>query len=305
VRVWDRLTGKLLLKIPDDLESKEIPDGVYLGVPLIDGDRVYLVYEQAGALRVRCLSMAEYRNSWKPGVIRSDEAGKIWDYQVDPRGFRPLAVTRDVHCRTHATWIVRAGPNIIVPTPWFVTAMDAETGERKWVQPYLQRPPRNGLETVVPAWVVVPPVVVGDKYLYSPADFPELLCLNVADGKKVWSAKKGDGLYPAVVGERVLVIGEKTVRSLALKDGSEQWKADLPGLPCGRGAVLGDTYLVPVSEPKTWKGLIAVVDLKAGKVVEVLRSEKDEPIGNLVVHQDFLISQTLTEIAVFPIKKKE
>jgi hypothetical protein len=148
-------------------------------------------------------------------------------------------------------------------------------------------------------------VVVGDKYVYAPADYAELLCLNVADGKKVWSNEKGDGLYPAVVGDQVLVIGEKTIRCLSLKDGSAQWKADLPGLPCGRGAALGETYLVPISEPKTWKGLIAVVDLKAGKVAEVLRPEKDEPIGNLVVHQDFLISQSLTEIAVFPIRKKD
>jgi len=131
-----------------------------------------------------------------------------------------------------------------------------------------------------------------------------LLCLNVADGKKVWSIKKGDGLYPAVIGEQILVIGEKTLRSLNLKDGSEQWKLDLPGLPCGRGAFLNkSTYLLPVSEPKTWRGMIALVDLKAGKITEVLKPEKDEPIGNLVVHQEFLISQTLTEIAVFPIRK--
>jgi hypothetical protein len=103
----------------------------------------------------------------------------------------------------------------------------------------------------------------------------------------------------------VLVIGEKSVRSLSLKDGAEQWKLDLPGMPCGRGAVLGDTYLVPVSEPKTWRGMIAIVDLKTGKIAEVLKPEKDEPIGNLVVHQEFLISQTLTEIAVYPIKKRE
>ena len=69
--------------------------------------------------------------------------------------------------------------------------------------------------------------------------------------------------------------------------------------------MLGDTYLLPFSEPKTWKGMIAIVDPKAGKIIEVLKPEKDEPIGNLVVHQDFLISQTLTEIAAFPIKKKE
>jgi hypothetical protein len=35
----------------------------------------------------------------------------------------------------------------------------------------------------------------------------------------------------------------------------------------------------------------------------MLKPDKDEPIGNLVVHQEFLISQTLTEIAVFPIRK--
>ncbi len=46
-----------------------------------------------------------------------------------------------------------------------------------------------------------------------------------------------------------------------------------------------------------------MVDVKNGKITEVLKPEKDEPIGNLVVHQDFLISQTLTEIAVFPIRK--
>ena len=101
------------------------------------------------------------------------------------------------------------------------------------------------------------------------------------------------------------MVGEKTVRALSLKDGSEHGRLDLPGLPCGRGAVLGETYLVPVSEPKTWQGMIAIVDLKAGQGREVLKPEKDEPIGNLVVHQEFLISQTLTEIAVFPIKKKE
>jgi len=152
---------------------------------------------------------------------------------------------------------------------------------------------------------VVSPVVAENRYVYAPVGYSELLCLNVADGKKAWSAKKGDGLYPAVVGDQVLIIGEKTLRSLNLKDGSERWKLDLPGLPCGRGTALGETYLVPVSEPKTWRGMIAVVDLKAWKLAEVLKPEKDEPIGNLVVHKDFLISQTLTEIAVFPIKKKD
>jgi outer membrane protein assembly factor BamB len=190
---------------------------------------------------------------------------------------------------------------LICPTnSGFIVALNTATGAKSWTNRYI---PRKGFPTFAPEWVVVPPVVVGDKYIYAPADFPELLCLNVADCKKAWSVKKGDGLYPAVVGEQVLVIGEKTLRSLSLKDGSEQWKIDLPGLPCGRGAVLGDTYLLPVSEPKTWRGMVAIVDLKTQKIREVLRPDKEEPIGNLVVHQDMLISQTLTEIAVYPIRK--
>ncbi len=48
---------------------------------------------------------------------------------------------------------------------------------------------------------------------------------------------------------------------------------------------------------------ITMVDVKNGKITEVLKPDKDEPIGNLVVHRDFLISQTLTEIVVFPIRK--
>ena len=144
---------------------------------------------------------------------------------------------------------------------------------------------------------------MGDRLIIALADAPELLCLDLADGKEIWSSNKGDGLYPAVIGEQVLLIGEKGVRSLRVKDGSEQWKLVLPGLSCGRGAVLGDTYLVPISDPNTDRGMIVVIDLKAGKVNEVLHPDKDEPIGNLVVHEDVLLSQTLTEIAVDPMKR--
>jgi hypothetical protein len=56
--------------------------------------------------------------------------------------------------------------------------------------------------------------------------------------------------------------------------------------------------------PRPRRSLIAVIDPKAGKLIEFLRPEKDEPIGNLLVHQDFLISQTLTEIAVFRSRRR-
>ncbi len=58
-----------------------------------------------------------------------------------------------------------------------------------------------------------------------------------------------------------------------------------------------------MADPKTWRGQIAVVDPKAGKIIELLKPEKDEPIGNLVIHGEHLLTQTLTEIAVNPLRK--
>jgi hypothetical protein len=297
--------GKIDLRIGTYFEKSRtsIKSRVFLGPPLSESNRWFLIRETNRQIRVSSFSAERHLKVWDGG--NQDEAvkaGTLWDTELLKS---PQSIVSTPFRRIHAVHLVRAGDLVVCPTHLGrVVAVETKTGNIKWTHEYAPITAKR-FETFAPEWVVVPPVVAGDKYIYAPADFPELLCLNVADGKKVWSAKKGDGLYPAVVGEQVLVIGEKTVRSLGLKDGGEQWKLDLPGLPCGRGALLGETYLVPVSEPKTWRGMIAVVDLKTGKIAEVLKPEKDEPIGNLVVHKDFLISQTLTEIAVFPIKKKE
>jgi outer membrane protein assembly factor BamB len=303
----DPATGKPVMQRAAD--SAPFGGNVYLGAPLPVDQFAVFVHEKKGRLHATCLSWDKViratqadRGELSNATLAAANTTFRWDTELVTA---PTSVVADPHRRTHAIHLTKAGDLVVCPTHLGrVVAVEAKTGKVLWTHEYAPLDAKR-FPTFAPEWVVVPPAVVGDRYVYAPADFPELLCLNVADGKKAWSVKKGDGQYPAVVGEQVLVVGEKAIRSLSLKDGSEQWKADLPGLPCGRGAVLGDTYMVPVSEPKTWKGLIAVVDLKAGKVAEVLRPEKDEPIGNLVVHQDFLISQTLTEIAVFPIKKKE
>jgi hypothetical protein len=302
---WDVATGKIEAKFKDEQHFVHpIAKTLYLGPPILADEQFCAIHQPDRTLHLTSVRWKRPLGYLNQRTASAAKALVNWDTELVTS---PKLVFEDPHRRIHAIHLTRAGDLILCPTHLGrVVAVEAKTGKVRWTHEYAPLDAKR-FPTFAPEWVVVPPAVVGDRYVYAPADFPELLCLNVADGKKVWSVKKGDGLYPAVVGEgeQVLVVGEKAIRSLSLKDGSEQWKADLPGLPCGRGAVLGDAYLVPVSEPKTWKGLIAVVDLKAGKVAEVLRPEKDEPIGNLVVHGDFLISQTLTEIAVFPIRKKE
>lgn len=296
-------TGKINTRIPRSVEgiaNETSPPVKFMGLQLARGDRWYCIYESGLQVRACCWSWRDYHElSLK---LASDYASKslVWDTRLVQS---PTSLAKEPCRRVHAINLIESDGLILYPTHLGrVVAVESKTGKIQWTHEYAPLDAKR-FPTFAPEWVVVPPVAVGDKYIYAPADFPELLCLNVADGKKIWSVKKDNGLYPAVAGDQVLVIGEKTLRSLDLKDGSEKWKLDLPGLPCGRGAILGDSYLVPVSEPKTWRGMIAMVDVKNGKITEVLKPDKDEPIGNLVVHQDFLISQTLTEIAVFPIKK--
>lgn len=299
-------SGKLKIYVGEKSESDKIKSEHFLSVPLVERSTWYFVSEREGVVRLSKLDAQKHNDTWWAirnefgGDDRALTASRVWEVELAKP---PVPMPDDTRRRPHAIHVLRIGTTLIAPTNLGrVVAVDSITGKIQWTHEYAPLDARRFL-TFAPEWVVVPPAVVGDKYIYAPADFPELLCLNAANGKKVWSIKKGDGLYPAVVGEQVLVIGEKTLRALNLKDGIEKWKLDLPGVPCGRGAILGDSYLVPVSDLKAWRGMIAIVDVKSGKISEVLKPDKDEPIGNLVVHQEFLISQTLTEIAVYPIKR--
>ncbi len=213
------------------------------------------------------------------------------------------SIVTDVRRRIHAIQPVLVNGLVVCPTNvGRVVAVDQKSGKVAWTHEYAPVGAKR-FETFAPEWTVGPPIVSDGRVVYGPADFPELLCLSLTNGKKAWSLKKRDGLYPAVMDDRVLVVGEKSIRGHALANGAELWTLDLPGISCGRGTALGSRYLVPVADPTNWRGQIVVVDPKAGKIVDVLKPKKDEPIGNLVVHGEFLLTQTVTEVAVYRLLK--
>lgn len=245
----------------------------------------------------------DYSKPFSPeGHQQALERSLLWETELVTA---PESVATDFPRRIHSLHLTESSDLIITPTHLGrVIAVESKTGKTKWAHEYAPLTAKR-FPHFAPEWIVVPPAISDGKYVYAPADFPTLLCLNVADGAKVWSVNKEDGLYPVVVKDKVLVIGEKVIRTLSMKDGAELQRSDLPGLPCGRGAFLGNDYLLPVSEPKTWKGMIAIIDATTGKVRKVLKPEKEEPIGNLVVYKDLLISQSFTELAVFPIHRQK
>ena len=109
------------------------------------------------------------------------------------------------------------------------------------------------LPTFGPEWIVVPPASRTTS-TSMPGRLPELVP-HVADGKKIWNLKKGDGLYPAVVGEQVLVIGEKIAAEPEPQGRNRTLGARSAGTavrPRGHAGRYVSAY--PVSGPKASRG---------------------------------------------------
>src|SRR5262249_30118999 len=140
-------------------------------------------------------------------------------------------------------------------------------------------------------------VIIHDAHVVViPADASELYCLSLRDGRLLWTAtRKDDDLYVAgVFGDKVLVVGKKECRALALKDGAAVWTV-ATGTPSGLGAAAGGVYYlsvkagVDIKEPE-----VCAIDIARGKITAHLRSRKPELLGNLIFVDGLLISQTLT-----------
>jgi len=130
--------------------------------------------------------------------------------------------------------------------------------------------------------------------LLTPADTNELLCLDLADGRLLWSAPRRDGVYiGGVEGGRVLVVGRGSVCALSLTDGTPAWpqeRLSLPpgAMPSGRGVLSPGRYLLPLST-----GEVAAIDLRQGRLLARCRSADNVIPGNLVACRNAVLSQNV------------
>jgi RNA polymerase sigma-70 factor (ECF subfamily) len=97
-----------------------------------------------------------------------------------------------------------------------------------------------------------PPVVAGDAVLLSGAN--ELRCVDRQTGAMRWSqAGKYQHSRPGVHGDEVIVMAPGGVESLALKDGSRRWAAELDGEANDASVVVhGDRALIATRAGTLW-----------------------------------------------------
>jgi outer membrane protein assembly factor BamB len=333
LQAFEIATGKLKWELEEPAAKNELADCYFSGPVLPHEGRIYTLIRREGVPPFAALfanpayAVQPLRACfWKTGLI-----------SIDPK--RPkLLSCHTLLLRAEARFPIwqrlRAAPllvaNDVFVCPTDTGAMigvDRTTGKQRWEYGYreeaddrnaaLRNPPRTVEDMwmtrfppwsgpwwrMYPWWRYAPPALHGDRLVFTPSFSTAVHCIDVRDGKPLWqSPRDEDDLYLAgIVGDTVLVVGKKSLRALRLSTGKRLWEI-ATGMPCGYGAVRDGCYYLPIeAEPRGKVSEIAVIDVAAGKVRARLRSADDHPVGNLLFFGDQMISQSIWEIAAYPL----
>jgi outer membrane protein assembly factor BamB/tetratricopeptide (TPR) repeat protein len=148
-------------------------------------------------------------------------------------------------------------------------------------------------------WADAVAIVADGRVLVTPVESDALHCLNLIDGKLLWSVPRQDDLYVACVHQdRAVVVSAHGIRALSLADGAPAWPnpVALPegSVPGGRGFLAGSRYFLPLSSAE-----VMAIDLKAGRIAHVSKARKGNVPGNLICYKGKVISQGFDGLEAF------
>jgi outer membrane protein assembly factor BamB len=155
-------------------------------------------------------------------------------------------------------------------------------------------------------WKVTPPIVQDGKVVFTAPDAANVHCLALRDGSPLWSVKRAEDDYylGGVFNGKVLIIGKRTVKALDLATGKQVWATGDAGIPSGVGTASENLYYLPVKEaPGSKEPEIVAIDIDTGNIAGRSRSRLREIPGNLIFFEGDVVSQTATDLAVYPLMK--
>jgi outer membrane protein assembly factor BamB len=270
-------------------ESFDLPlaGHFFFGVPLVDGGDLFVVTEHDLDIRLYALDPATGRVRWSQLLAHSDNK-----------------IEQDLGRRWWTAQVACSNGILVCPTTvnWLV-GVDRLDHSVLWMHRYA--PPRPGVERrerdqgesfVAPNplnkdWCPSAPVIAGNRVIYTPAEEPVLVCLDLANGRLRWKFLKGeDQLYLAGVDDgRVIVVGKSSVTALGLSNGHIQWTASIEegqGPPSGRGLILPGKFYLPLKS-----GSLCTIDLATGKPLETTQLlPGSKPLGNLATYRGLTLS---------------
>ncbi len=258
------------------------------GVPVAVEGNLYVVTEKDNEIRLHALDPATGESQWSQLLAYSD-----------------TRIANDPVRRTWSAQITVSSGMLICPTTadWLV-AVDPLTRSILWAHRYRDPgtlPVGANRQNRAPAplssqWPAAAPMIVGDRVVYSPAEFDVLEALELSTGRRAWSVRKTGMRYLAgVTSDSVIAVSLDRVVALRASDGKLLWSGKFAPEdmgPAGRGLMSAQYLHQPVAS-----GGVVTFDLADGHVVHrsgAVRTEK--LVGNLVMHAGGTLMQTPTHL---------
>ncbi|WP_278466415.1 PQQ-binding-like beta-propeller repeat protein [Gimesia maris] len=297
----------------------------FLGAPLPVGNYIYAIAEHHSQLSILCINPQNGAIHWKQGIAFVNQP--IFTDRTRAYMHCPLTSSQGVLvCTTQMDTLVAidaTNGDLL----WNYYYGDGEQ-YRRISQKRYYRPLAFGHPGLSSA-----PLIDQHRVFYLPTGSPYIHCVDLNTGLPLWEeVHREDAEYvAAVVDETVLIVGSDYCRGRHIEDGRELWHLHV-GPVTGKGFLSHKNYLLPI---KT--GSVLSIDIPTGKesgftlsnttqITEILNRDFKQKLrqgaayayqgsaqksnhdqsrhswypGNIIAHQDKVISLGLWQIDAFP-----
>ncbi|MDB5335211.1 MAG: hypothetical protein JWN70_830 [Planctomycetaceae bacterium] len=297
---YDLQTGRSTWEVggPSLNDPFELPlaGTFFFGAPVVDGRDLFVVAEKDGQIRLQALDAVNGKPRWSQLIAHSQakismDVGRQWLSA-------PVAVGDGVIvCPTTVGWIV---------------AIDRSTHGILWAYRYQDLNSQSEAEpqdeALQPAelnerWAAAPPVIVGDRVLFTPPEESRLICLSLSDGQLVWSEPRNSALFLAgVFGDEAVVVYDQSIRSINIKQPNQRrtlkFKTE-DARPAGRGVAVQDRYYLPLTSGELLAINLKTFQLESTSYLPASADPEMTQFGNLAMYRGMLISLSPQGLVAF------
>ncbi|MEZ6101831.1 MAG: PQQ-binding-like beta-propeller repeat protein [Pirellulaceae bacterium] len=294
----DANSGRMLL----DKIGPETVQWTFEGTPVADSERLYVVMRRSDVvsqLHVAAYELATGRLQWRTQICSAQTLGQ-----------------GEVEEISHILLTLYEGRLYLNSGMGTVACLDCD-GKLHWVTKY----PRLGTLTAsshAPAWHVyrdlAPCLVSRGRVFAAPSDTEQLLALDAADGRLLWTTRFPQGVFDGVhlIGatDRHLIVTGRRVWWLDVNTG--RLAADVTSNPypavsrshtvgCGRAALVGDYIWWPAMDEEH---LLFIIKARDGQQVAapISLSKRKVKAGNLMVAENRLLIAAADELVAFSLE---
>lgn len=268
----------------------------FLGSPLPLNGKLYCLAEEGREFRLLVLDAQTGKTLWTQSLFRSEHS-IARDFSTDRRpmdhirrrmGLSPSFAHGVMVCETGDGCVVGID---VVNRRLLWRKVDVGGESISMYAPFSRDANWNS-----EGWAEFTPLIVGDRVLVYSRQLQNLQCLDLFDGRLLWSRPRRDNLFVAAVhDDKIILVSNDRMDAIRLSDGAPAWAKSQPiPAPSGRGLVVKNTYYQPVDT-----GEILSIRLDDGLVLARTRIDMKSLVGNLVAAEGMLVTQNESEVVGF------